>query len=110
MGALVAVMGIVGFLVLLAYINFPPPYAKKKLVSVFDTMVLGVCAFICLMWVLNIRGSLANTADEQYLLPLSVAGAVGIEILFLGVCFLLRNFWVFKPPSRPGGRGGIFGL
>jgi hypothetical protein len=108
MGAVVVLLGIIGFMVLWAYLKFPPPYAKKKLVSVFDMMVLGVCAFICLMWILNVRGEYADT-DTEWWQALAVLGALGIEIVFLGLCFLLRNFWVFRPPRRPG-KDGFFGF
>ena len=33
---------------------------------------------------------------------IAVSGALGIEIVFLAICFVLRNFFVFRPPRRPG--------
>ena len=108
MGAVVLFLSVIGFLVLLVYLKFPPPYAKKNLVRAYDTMVLVVCAFICLMWFLNIRSALIDTDNEKWWQPLAIAGDLGIEIVFLGLCFLLRNFWVFRPRRRPGS-GGFFG-
>ena len=109
MGPIIVLLAIIGLLVLFAYLKFPPPYANKKLVSVYDMMVLGVCAFICLMWVLNMRSKLIDTPDEGWWQPVAIAGALGIEIIFLGLFFLARNFWIFRPPSRPG-RDGFFGF
>jgi hypothetical protein len=103
MGALIVLLIAIGFLILVAYLKFPPMYASKKLVGTYDMMVIGVCAFICLMYVLKVHGAMAETRDDMWWEPLAALGAVGIETVFLGLCFLFRNFWVFKPPSRPGG-------
>jgi hypothetical protein len=109
MGAVVVLLAIIGFLILFTYLKFPPPYAKKKLVGTYDAMVLAVCALLCAVWIFYIRGELVNTSSEDWWEPLAVLGALGIEICFLGLCFLLRNFWVFKPPRRPG-QDGFFGF
>jgi len=108
MGSIVVLLGIIGVAILVAYIKFPPPYAKKKQVGAFDLMVLGVCGFICLMWTLDIRSSLIDGPDDKWWPPLAIAGSLAIEIVMLGACFLLRNFWVFKPPRRPGRDGFRF--
>jgi hypothetical protein len=105
MGAIVVVLAIIGALVLFAYLKFPPAYADKKLVKVFDRMVMGVCGMLCLVWFINIRTTWMGTINDNWWQPIAIAGALGIEAVVLGICFLLRNFWIFKPPSRPGGRG-----
>jgi amino acid transporter len=107
MGALIVLTIIIGFFILLGYLNFPPAYANKKLVRAFDMMAVLVCAFICLMYVLKVHVLMADTRDDMWWEPKAAVGAVGIEAVFLGLCFLFRNFWVFKPPSRPGGGSGI---
>ena len=109
MGPLVVFLAIIGFMVLYVYLKFPPPYAKKRLVSVFNMMVLAVCALLCLVLALNIYGQYANTDQEDWGVPLAIAGALGVEIVFLVLCFIIRNFWIFKPPRRPG-RDGFFGF
>jgi len=103
MGIIITVLAILGFAMLFAYIQFPPPYADKKLINTFNVMTIGVCAFICLMWALNVRSIWAVGVSEKWWKAIAIAGALGIETLFLGICFVLRNFWVFKPPRRPGG-------
>jgi len=109
MGAVVLLMGLIGCLVLFCYLKFPPRYANKKLVNTFDMMVLAVCAVMCVTWVFYQRGDLIHTAEEDWWKPLAILGALAIEIVFLGFCFVLRNFWIFKPPRRPG-RDGFFGF
>ena len=109
MGAVVLLMGIIGFLVLFAYLKFPPSYANKKFVSTYDAMVMTVCAIMCLTWIFYMRGGLINTAEQNLWAPLAVLGALAIEIVFLSLCFVLRNFWIFKPPRRPG-QDGFFGF
>ena len=88
MGSVVVLLAIIGMLVLFAYLKFPPLYAKKKLVNVYDMMVLGVCAFICLMWILNIRSELIDTSDESEWQPLAIAGAP----LMLIICAAAAGF------------------
>lgn len=102
MGSVVLLLGIIGLGVLFAYLKFPPQYANKKFVGTFDMMVLGVCVVLCGTWVLYVRGGLSNTPEAKMWEPLAVLGALGIEIIFLGLCFVLRNFWIFRPPRRPG--------
>lgn len=107
MGAVIIVLAIIGLAVLFCYLKFPPPFAKPHLLGAFNKMVIAVCAFLCLIWFLYARGTWAGTAADQWWLPIGLAGALAIEICFLGLCFLLRNFWLFKPPRRPG--SGMFG-
>ena len=102
MGALIVFFIIIGFLLLFAYLKFPPPYAQKKALRVYDATVVGVCAFLCLIWVLHVRGILLGTSNDIWWTSLATVGAVGIELVFLGLCFVMRNFWIFKPPSRLG--------
>ena len=109
MGPIVVFLAIIGFLILCVYLKFPPPYAKKRLVGVFNMMVLAVCALLCLVVALNIDSQYANTDEENWGLPLAIAGALGVEIVFLALCFVMRNFWIFRPP-RPPGKGGFFGF
>jgi hypothetical protein len=103
MGAVIVVLAIIGFLVLFSYLKFPPPYANPKLVSVYNKMVMAVCVLLCGGVFLSIRAAWIGTDEEQWWLPVAVAGALATEISFLGLCFLMRNFWIFKPPRRPGG-------
>lgn len=107
MGAIIVVLAIIGAVVLFAYLKFPPPYATKKLVDTFNFMTLGVCAFLCLAFFLNLRSDWIGTINDKWWLPMGILGVLGIEIVFLGICFLLRNFWIFKPPRRPGSGFGF---
>jgi len=109
MGAVVLLLAIIGFFVLFAYLKFPPPYANKKMVSTFDMMVMAACAVFCLSGFFYVRGGLIHTSEEKLWEPLAILVALGIEIIFLPLCFVLRNFWIFKPPRRPG-QDGFFGF
>jgi len=103
MGTIIIVLAVIGLLLLFVYLKFPPPYANPKLVSVYNKMVLAVGGLLCLVWILTAYTNWAGTPDEKWWIPLAIAGSIGIEIVFLGICFLLRNFWIFNPPRRPGG-------
>ncbi len=103
MGAVVVMLGIIGLGVLMAYLKFPPAYAKPTLVSTFNKMVMAVCALFCLLAVLNVRGAFVGGENEKLWIPVAIAAALGVEIVVLAVCFVIRNFYVFRPPRRPGG-------
>src|ERR1700741_5078516 len=107
MGALIVLLIIIAFFIVVGYLSFPPMYANKKLVRTYDMMVIAVCAFLCLAYILRTHTAMADTRDNMWWEPVSAFGAVVIEAIFLGLCLLFRNFWVFKPPSRPGGGSGI---
>ena len=92
---------LLGFAAVLVYLNFPPKYADKKLIKTFDKMVLIVTAIVCLSFYFSGKVNLPFSADIKE--SVAVIATVIIGMIFLFVCFLIRNFWMFKPPRRPGG-------
>jgi hypothetical protein len=101
MGPAIAVLAALALAVLWAFFNFPPEAADEKPLSVFNWSVVGAGALICLTFVLKIKANYTSEELAKYRGPLEIAGALGIEVLWLGLMFLLRNFWIFKP-KRPG--------
>ena len=108
MASIVLGLAVIGLLVLFAYLKLPPRYADKKLVNTYNMMVLVVCFGICLLLFLNIRADWMGSIHDKWWKPVAIIGTISFEIIFLGICFLLRNFWVFKPPRRPGRDGFDF--
>lgn len=108
MGTIIFVLGFIGLAVLWAFFAWPPEWANEKQVRVFNWSVVAACAMICMAWMLNISVIFDGEYIEKFRWPFAILSALGIEIVFLGIMFLLRNFWVFKPP-RPGGKRGWFG-
>jgi len=100
MGVVVAVLAFIGGSVLWAFFAWQPPYANKKQLSVFNWSVIGACAMVCLSYVFNMEVLLQADDLEKYRVPFAIGGSLGIESVFLGVIFVLRNFWVFKPPRQ----------
>ena len=103
MGPLVAVLFFIGCIVVWAFFAFPPAYANEKSVSIFNWTVVGMGLFLGLLIFFNVGTIFTTPSYLEYKLPISLAAALGFNIVFLGVFFLLRNFWIFKPPRRPGG-------
>ncbi|MDF3023265.1 MAG: hypothetical protein K0R10_626 [Alphaproteobacteria bacterium] len=103
MGPLIALMFFIGAAVAWAFFAWKPQYANEKQVSVFNWSAIGACAMICASWVLNMSVVLDAESIEKFRWPFAIIGALGIEALFLIVMFVVRNYWIFKPPSRPGG-------
>jgi len=103
MGAVIGVLVFLGAAVAWAFFAFQPEYANKQQLKAFNWSVIGACAMICFAYILNMSVLLSAETLRTFRIPFALGGALGIEIIFLGVMFLLRNFWIFKPPKRPGG-------
>lgn len=101
LGPLIAVLFILGAGAAWLFFAFPPPFANKKQVGVFNMTVLGVTALLCLAWAFNIKVALKGTPDEEFTTQVVLAGCLAIEFVFVGICFLLRNFWIFKQRRGP---------
>lgn len=108
MASIVLGLAVIGFLVLFAYIKLPPSYADQRLVTIYNRMVLTVCSVLCLIFFLSIRAEWMGSINDKWWKPVAIIGTISFEIVFLGICFILRNFWVFKPPRRPGRDGFDF--
>lgn len=106
MGPLVGVLFFLGGAVLWAFFAFPPEYSNKKQISAFNWSVVGACAMICLAFTANMAVLFSPEQLQKFRIPLTLIGVLGIEIIFLSVMFVLRNFWIFRPPRRP--KGGMF--
>ncbi len=102
MEPIIAVLAIFAALVLYAFFNFQPSYGDRKAVGVFNKTVLAVCAMLCLAWFFGVRLEWKDTPEDEWWLSIAIAGALAIEIVLLGLCLVLRNFWIFRLPRRPG--------
>lgn len=100
MGSFIALLLMIGLLVLWCFFKFPPRFAPPEHVRIFNIMAFCFCAFLCLMWAIRVRVNLAGTYDEKWIPEMTMAGILAIEIVVLGVFFLVRNFWLFKPKRR----------
>lgn len=103
MGPLVALLICLGVFVAWAFFSFQPEWANKRALSIFNWTVMLACLMISTAAGFNVKAIFGQVAFEKYRLPLIAVASLGIEITFLTVMFLLRNFWIFKPPRRPGG-------
>jgi hypothetical protein len=105
MGPLIGLLCFIGAGIAWMFFSFQPEYANKRALSVFNWTVLGVCAMMCLAWAFNMKLVLKGEDFVKFKLAFMFIGMLGIECVWLTLMFLIRNFWIFKPP-RPGGRGG----
>lgn len=94
-GPIIALLALFGIGVLWCFFIFVPRYANKKLISVYNWTVLGILIMICLPFVFYIDSFLPPSRKE-YLRDFAIIGCLAIEIVWLGIAFLLRNFWVFR--------------
>ncbi|MEZ0223884.1 MAG: hypothetical protein ACAH83_04970 [Alphaproteobacteria bacterium] len=103
MGPLIGLLCFIGAGIAWMYFAFQPEYANKRALSVFNWSVMGAGAMICLAWVLNMKMVLKGDDYAKFKTAFEVIGVLGIECGWLVLMFLIRNFWIFKPPRRPGG-------
>lgn len=101
MGPLIFLLFLTGGCCLWLFFSFPPQFARKSQVKVFNWMIIGVCFMVCAAWSLNVRSQLIGTVDAEYIRPFAAAGSLGFINGFFGIGFLLRNFWIFKPKKGP---------
>jgi hypothetical protein len=109
MGPLIGLLIFVGAAVAWAFFTFQPEYANKRALSVFNWSVIGAGAMICIAWYFNMHvfldpKNMGESAARKFRMAFALIGSLGIESIWLLLMFVLRNFWIFKPP-RPG-RGG----
>jgi hypothetical protein len=102
MAPLIALLILIGLAVLWAFFAFIPQWVNARAVTVFNWSALFACAMICASWVFYMNVLLSPETLEKYRVALATVGALLIEIVFLGIMFLLRNFWIFKAPKRGG--------
>ncbi len=100
MGPLVALLGFVGAIIAWAYFAWQPPYANKKQLSVFNWSVMAAMVMICISWIANMSVWLSDDSVEKFRVSFAAGGAIGIEIVFLSFMFVVRNYWIFKPPRQ----------
>ena len=98
MGALIGLLAMIGAVVLWCFFAFVPKWVNERALMVFNWSVVGTCVMICASWVMYMSVLLDQETLEKFRWPLAVCGALLIEIGFLGLMLLLRNFWIFKPP------------
>lgn len=101
MAPLIALLMLTAGMSVFVFFRFSPENAKKEQVSVFNWMIIGVALMLCVVFILYVRTQLLGTVDDRWVKPVSGAGSLTIITLFFGIGFILRNFWIFKPPKDP---------
>jgi len=92
---------IIAAMAFVAYLQFPPQFADKHLVSVFNKFSGGLTVVLCVLFYLNGKMKLPFSEDLKELM--AIVFALFLELFLLVIFFIIRNFWMFKPPRRPGG-------
>lgn len=94
-GPIIVMLAIVGIGVALCFFLYPPKFANKQQISVFNWTIMFMLFMICLPFCFYID-SLLPPSRKEYLRDFAIMGCLAIEIVWLSLAFLLRNFWVFK--------------
>lgn len=102
MNLLYSLLAMLGAVVLWAFFNFPPDYANKKQVSVFNWTCVAIFAMFSLVFLLNVEAYATVPTVAKYKGLFRAAGIFCIEIVVLPICLIIRNFFIFKPSRRGG--------
>lgn len=102
MGFVTLFLGMIGLITLWVFFFFPPEYADKRKLAVFNWSCVGFTAMICGAWILNILSIYGGPANQKFFPLVAYGGALGIEAVCMIILFVARNFWIFRA-SRYGG-------
>jgi hypothetical protein len=100
---IVCVLVLLMAMVMWAFFNFPPAYAEKRALRVFNWTAVAVLGMLSAAYTLNINVLFSTPTTEKFRLLFIFGGVFAMEFLFLAVVLVLRNYWIFKA-RRPGSR------
>jgi len=95
-GPLVALLTMLLVVVAWCFFNYPPRFADKKQVAVFNWTIVFFILILCVPYCFYIDEIMPPIRRAQFLKYFMVGGCELIAIATLTLSFLLRNFWVFK--------------
>lgn len=95
----VGVILIMAVLAAFAYVSFTPMYANKKALKAFNQATLVVVVVLTGLLYLNGKTLLPVSSDSLREM-VSLIFAFLIELFLLVLLFVVRNYWIFKPPRR----------
>lgn len=94
-GPIIILLAIIGAAIATCFFIYPPKFANKKQISVYNWTVIFILVMICLPFCFYVD-SLLPPQRKEYLRDFTIIGCLGIEIVWISIAFLARNFWVFK--------------
>ena len=80
-----------------------PKYAEERALSIINNSILAVAVIVCVAFFIKIYVSMQGTINDGWWKPVAVCGSMLIISGFTFFGMLIRNFWIFKAPKRPGG-------
>ena len=103
MGPIILFLILMAGLSIYAYFRWPPEYFKdKKAISVYNWSVMALTGMVSIAWIFKTKAIYAGTINDPWWKPIAFGGSLGIISFILIIAFLVRNFWIFKPPNRRG--------
>jgi hypothetical protein len=103
MGEITAVPVLALIMAVWAFLKFLPVRGTPHSQRVFNALVLGLGCVLWVGWFYTITDSLTRMGLLKYKYLFGIGGGASGFLVYLGIFFLVRNFWIFadnKP--RPG--------
>jgi len=94
----IMVVLIMASLAAFAYWSFSPKYVDEKAVAVFNRASMMVVVLLTVLFYLNGKTMLPLSDSLREIMSLIFAFC--FELFLLVLLFVVRNFWIFKPPRR----------
>lgn len=105
-GAIIFMLGILALAVWWIFFSFQPKFVNEKQLKAFNWTIVAIWLMFSVAMVIYIYTDLSPMSREKYFWGIAIGGTLAAQIVFFTIGLLLRNFWIFQPPRRPG--RGIF--
>lgn len=96
LGTLAVFLTLVALAAAWVFFTFPPAYADKKKVKVFNMTILAVSVMLSFVYLLDISMWIKGPQVADYRMMFSLVGVAGIFSAMFIVMFLVRNFYIFR--------------
>lgn len=99
-GGMIAVPVLFFALSMWAFFEYSPQHENQRSLKIFNRAVAGLCFVLLAIWYFSATAWMERLALDKYkaLFGLGLGGVFGV--VYLGVFFLIRNFWIFADQHK----------
>jgi hypothetical protein len=84
------------------FFKFLPDIDNKPALKAFNISIVIVAFLFAGAWAFRLKGNLVGTDFESLYGVIAFGGIMLIYNFVIGVAFVMRNYWIFRPTRRPG--------
>ena len=83
------------------FFKFLPDIDNKPALKAFNISVLIMAFLFAGAWAWRLKGNLVGSDFENLYGVIAFGGIMLIYNFMIGIAFVMRNFWIFRPTRRP---------